>query len=279
MAPPGAENVAIAPGSQALIQILPRLRPPGRIWVAEPTYAEHALAWSTAGHTLSGPELIAPAGPQHRARVTELHDRATALPDVTVLVNPNNPDGQRLAPGTVVDMARRGARRGGWLVVDEAFADVAPELSVASHSGQPGLIVLRSFGKFFGLAGLRLGFALAEPALAARIAEAFGPWPVSGPALEIASAALADHHWITATRLRLAAAAQRLDAVLTRHGLEVIGGTSLYRLTCHRDASQIYQRLGNAGILVRRFENNPLWLRFGLPADNDAWSRLEEALT
>lgn len=257
---PGPEHVATAPGSQALIQLLPRLRPPGRVCVEEPTYAEHALAWSAAGHSV-GPFSPSP------------------LPDVTVLVNPNNPDGRRTTAGAVREMARRSGRRGGWLVVDEAFADVAPELSAAVHVGTPGLIVLRSFGKFFGLAGLRLGFALAEPALAARLREAFGPWPVAGPALEIARAAFADESWISSTRRRLAEAAARLDALLAARGLRVLGGTDLYRLASHDDAQAIFARLGAAGILVRRFEIDPHWLRFGLPPDEAAWRRLEEALT
>jgi len=256
---PGPEHVATAPGSQALIQMLPRLRPPGRVCVEEPTYAEHALAWTAAGHR-AGPFSPSP------------------LPDVTVLVNPNNPDGRRTTAGAVREMARRGGRRGGWLVVDEAFADVAPEISAAAHAGTPGLIVLRSFGKFFGLAGLRLGFALAEPALAARLREAFGPWPVSGPALEIARAAFEDEGWISSTRRRLAEAAARLDALLVARGLTVLGGTSLYRLAGHDAAQEMFARLGAAGILVRRFEIEPAWLRFGLPPDEAAWRRLDEAL-
>ena len=256
---PGPEHVAMAPGSQALIQMLPRLRPPCGVCVEGPTYAEHALAWTAAGHRV-GPFTPSP------------------LPDVTVLVNPNNPDGRQVAPGAVSDMAKRSGRRGGWLVVDEAFADVAPDISVASRTGAPGLIVLRSFGKFFGLAGLRLGFALAEPALAARIRDAFGPWPFSGPAIEIAGAAFGDQDWIAATRQRLAESAARLDALLQARGLTVIGGTSLYRLAGHDDAQQIFARLGAAGILVRRFEIDPSRLRFGLPADEPAWQRLETAL-
>ncbi|MEI7609198.1 MAG: threonine-phosphate decarboxylase CobD [Rhodospirillaceae bacterium] len=253
---PGPEHVASAPGSQALIQMLPRLRPPGRVRVIGPTYAEHALAWTAAGHRLD--------------------DAADA--DVTVLVNPNNPDGRRLAPCAILAMAREAAGRGGWLVVDEAFADVAPEISVAAQAGARGLIVLRSFGKFFGLAGLRLGFALAEPGLAARLREAFGPWAVNGLAVAVAMAAFADTAWTAATRTRLAEATDRLDALLGERGLVVTGGTSLYRLAAHPEAQAIFDRLGRAGILVRRFEIEPGWLRFGLPADDTEWRRLEGAL-
>ncbi len=256
---PGPEHVAIAPGSQALIQLLPRLRPPGTVAMRSPTYAEHALAWSATGH-----------------RVGPFTDLATA--DVCLAVNPNNPDGARIPPEKIIEAANCAAARGGWVVIDEAFADVAPEISVADKAGTPGLIILRSFGKFFGLAGLRLGFALAEPALAARIRDAVGPWAVSGPAVTIATKALADTPWITATKETLANGAARLDALLANSGLRVTGGTSLFLLATHPDAPALYQRLGAAGILVRRFVINPTWLRFGLPPDEAAWQRLAEAL-
>ena len=253
---PDAEHVAMAPGSQALIQMLPRLRRPGTVRVLGPTYAEHALAWAEAGHRLV--------------------EKETA--DVTVLVNPNNPDGRALAADAALALAERAAGRGGWLVVDEAFADVAPELSVAAHAGRPGLVVLRSFGKFFGLAGLRLGFALAEPTLAGRLQAAFGPWPVSGPAVAIAAAAFADPDWAAATRARLADSAARLTDLLGRSGLADGGGTTLFRLAIHPEAQRCFARLGAAGILVRRFEHEPTCLRFGLPADEEEWRRLGEAL-
>ncbi|MEI6557682.1 MAG: threonine-phosphate decarboxylase CobD [Rhodospirillaceae bacterium] len=256
----GGQHVAAAPGSQALIQLLPRLRPPGRVAVRGPTYAEHALAWSAAGHRL--------------CREGENGDDA----EVTVLVNPNNPDGRLTPPGTVLELARRAAGRGGWLVVDEAFADVVPEVSVAPRAGSPGLIVLRSFGKFFGLAGLRLGFALAEPALAADLRAALGPWAVSGPAVRVATGAFADGAWIASTRQRLAEASQRLDTLLAARGFGVLGGTGLYRLTAHPEAPALFERLGRAGILVRRFAIEPGWLRFGLPGNEAAWQRLGAAL-
>ena len=253
---PDAEHVAMAPGSQALIQMLPRLRPLGTVRVLGPTYAEHALAWSEAGHRLVEEEAV----------------------DVTVLVNPNNPDGRVLPADTVLALAERAAGRGGWLVVDEAFADVAPERSVAAHAGRPGLVVLRSFGKFFGLAGLRLGFALAEPALAAGLRAAFGPWPVNGPAVAVAAAAFADPDWSAATRARLADSAARLADLLGRAGFGDAGGTTLFRLAVHPEAQRFFARLGAAGILVRRFEIEPSWLRFGLPENEEEWRRLEEAL-
>lgn len=256
---PSADVVAAASGSQALIQLLPRLRTPGRVAVLGPTYAEHARCWALAGHDV---------------RMVEGVEEA----DVLVIVNPNNPDGRRWPAARLLELAEAQQARGGWLVVDEAFADMRPEDSLAAHAGKPGLVILRSFGKFFGLAGLRLGIALAPAGLAAALREAIGPWAVSGPGLAIATAALGDRHWIEATRRRLAAAAAELDRLLEGAGLRVAGGTELFRLVGDPRASALYRALGEAGILVRRFERRPDWLRFGLPGAAEDWQRLGVAL-
>ncbi len=268
---PSALHIAAAPGSQSVIQWLPRLRPPGRVAVLGPTYAEHAASWTAAGHHVSLLEMDRLPNPVER-----LYHESW---DTVVVVNPNNPDGRTLGPDQLRALAATQARRQGWLVVDEAFADLTPTASVTAAVGAPGLVVLRSFGKFFGLAGLRLGFALTEPDLAATLRQALGPWPVSGPAAMIARLALADQAWIAETRIRLAAAADRLDHMLTRHGLALLGGTSLFRLARTDAAQARFERLGQAGILVRRFDAHPHWLRFGLPADDAAWQRLEAALS
>lgn len=256
---PSAEVVAAASGSQALIQLLPRLRAPGRVAVLGPTYAEHARCWALAGHDVRMAEGVEEA-------------------DVLVIVNPNNPDGRHWPAARLLEIADAQVARGGWLVVDEAFADMRPEDSLAAHAGKPGLVILRSFGKFFGLAGLRLGIALAPSGLAAALREAIGPWAVSGPGLAIATAALGDRHWIEATRRRLAAAAAELDRMLEGAGLRVVGGTELFRLVEDPRAPALYRALGEAGILVRRFEGRADWLRFGLPDAAEDWQRLGVAL-
>ena len=259
---PGADNVVPAPGTQMLIQWLPRLRPPSRVAVVEPTYGEHAASWKAAGHEVTEVANI---------------DRAASA-DVVVITNPNNPDGRIVNPDELNDLADRLASNGGWLVVDEAFADTVPEVGLAGSVARPGRILLRSFGKFFGLAGLRLGFALASPDLAASLRAALGPWSVSGPAIEIGRRALADSDWIDATRNRLAEAASDLDTLLAGVGLRIIGGTALFRLAEHPRAPDLFERLGRAGILVRAFPDHPTWLRFGLPADQTATRRLRTSL-
>ncbi len=255
--------VVAAPGSQALIQWLPRLVPASRVAVVAPTYGEHAACWAAAGHAV---ETIAEA---------EVDDVAC---DVLVITNPNNPDGRRMAPERVLAVLDRRDGRAPLVVVDEAFADVAPEVSLAPWAGRPGLVVLRSFGKFFGLAGLRLGFALADPAMATALRRALGPWAVAGPAAAVAVTALGDDAWIAATRSRLASRSRDLDALLTAHGLPPVGGTDLFRLVEHPQASALFDHLAAAAILVRAFPERPDRLRFGLPGDDAEWARLAEAL-
>lgn len=258
---PAPAGVVAAPGTQSLIQILPRLRSRAGVAVVGPTYGEHAACWRAAGHAVRETDRLEPDGAE-----------------VVVVVNPNNPDGRRHEPTELLEVAGRLAGRGGLLVVDEAFADTDPALSVAPEAGAPGLVVLRSFGKFYGLAGLRLGFALAEPALTARLAKALGPWAVPGPAIWAGTQALRDAAWAEATRARLEREARVLDLALERHGLPVVGGTALFRLARHADAFRLHEALARRGIWVRRFDHAPEWLRFGLPGGEPACGRLDEAL-
>ena len=260
---PDAASVVAAPGSQALIQWLPRLVRPGRVAVLAPTYGEHAAAWAAAGHRVQAVPSLA---------------RADGAADVVVVTNPNNPDGRLVASDALIDQARRLAGRGGWLVIDEAFADVVPTASAAAAAGQDGLVVLRSFGKFFGLAGVRLGFLLAPLGLAAAMRTALGQWAVSGPAIAIASRAFGDRRWIAATRDRLAGDSVRLDRLLARYGVDVVGGTPLFRLLRDARAATLFDGLGRHGIYVRRFPEHANWLRLGLPGDEDGWTRLDCAL-
>ncbi|MDA8232692.1 MAG: threonine-phosphate decarboxylase CobD [Magnetospirillum sp.] len=258
---PSPEAVVAAPGTSAVIRALPRLRAPCRVAVVGPTYGEHAPAWATMGHDVY--------------EVSSLD--AVGRADVVVVVNPNNPDGRIVPRGPLEALADRLAAKGGLLVVDEAFADCTPAASVLPGL-RPGLMVLRSFGKFYGLAGLRLGFALGLPETMAPLAEALGPWAVAGPALAIGTRALEDIGWAAAALARLENMAWRLDGVLADRNLEVVGGTPLFRLARHRDARAVWERLGRAGILARAFADDPHLLRFGLPADDIALGRLAQAL-
>lgn len=260
---PSAAHVVPAPGTQILLPLVAGLVRPGRAAVISPAYGELARAAALAGHKV--------------AAVRDLG--AVGNAQLVLVGNPNNPDGRLFAPADLIGLADDLHVCGGLLIVDEAFMDVGPPgASLAGRRSRGNVVVLRSFGKFFGLAGLRLGFALAAPPLAARIAAALGPWAVSGPALAAGAKALADAAWIDKTRRRLAASAVRLDAVLSASGFAILGGTSLFRLARVRGANKLFRHLGRAGILVRIFPEHPDWVRFGLPANEASWRRLQTAL-
>jgi cobalamin biosynthetic protein CobC len=256
-----AAHVVAVPGTQAAIQWLPRLFTPTTVAILGPTYAEHARGWALAGHRVA--EVCDTAG---------LHSAT-----ICVVVNPNNPDGRILQAEPLLQLAAEKHRSGGVLVVDEAFADVTPGVSLAARSGAPGLVILRSLGKFFGLAGIRLGFVLAASPLSQALRQAMGPWAVSGEAIVIGEAALADRAWQAETRTHLARMRGALEEELGRIG-DVIGGTDLFCLLESPDAPYLFGQFGRSGIWVRRFASNPRWLRFGLPADDGARERLRRAL-
>ena len=261
----GTEHLLAVAGSQAAIQALPRLRNHSRISVLSPGYAEHAHAWRCAGHRVTP------------VSAKQLND---AMPpaDVLVLIHPNNPTGARFAPDRLLDWNARLAANGGWLVVDEAFMDATPDGSLATYCPRPGLILLRSIGKFFGLAGARAGFVLADPRFLAGLDELLGPWAVSAPARWAATRALADRGWQQSTRQHLLQAGKRLRDLLTRHGLAPDGGCGLFQWVCTPDAERLHQRLARQGILTRLFDDPPS-LRFGLPGSESDWARLDRQLT
>jgi cobalamin biosynthesis protein CobC len=245
-------------GAQAAIQLLPHLASRGRAWILGPTYNEYAAVFSAAGW-----------------EVAEVHDlEALAGADMAILANPNNPDGGRYQPKQLLELLPEVGR----LVVDESFADAVPELSLASHAGRQGLLILRSFGKFFGLAGLRLGFVIGSETDIAALAAMAGPWPVSGPAIAVGGRALSDRAWAKATSARLARDCARLDAEVAKLDWRLVGGTPLFRLYETGDANAAQEKLARTQIWSRIFPYHRGWLRLGLPGDEAEWRRLSLAL-
>lgn len=260
---PSAAHVVAAPGTQSLLCLVAGLVRRGRAAILTPTYNEHARAARLAGHSVIETRELAALGDA----------------DLAIVTNPNSPDGWLIDRETLLVLAAKLRARSGVLVLDEAFMDVGPPgFSLAGDVGRGNLVVLRSFGKFFGLAGIRLGFALLDRSSAVRLAARLGPWAVSGPALAVGAAALADTAWIEETRQRLSRASGRLDAILIGAGLGIPGGTALFRLVRTLAAPALFHHLGSAGILVRNFPDNVAWLRFGLPAHEEEWQRLQIAM-
>ncbi|WP_407113120.1 threonine-phosphate decarboxylase CobD [Bradyrhizobium sp. LMG 9283] len=245
-------------GAQAVIQLLPHLASPGRARILAPTYNEYAGVLSAVGWDVQ--------------EVAELDALAGA--DLAIVVNPNNPDGRCHAPKDLLALLPRVGR----LVIDESFADGVPQLSLAPEADRLGLLILRSFGKFFGLAGLRLGFAIGNAADIDRLAAMSGPWPVSGAAIAIGCRALRDDTWAEVTSERLARDCVRLDEMAQAQGWRLVGGASLFRLYETPDAQAAQEKLAHGHIWSRVFAQEPTWLRLGLPGHESEWTRLGEAL-
>lgn len=252
-----AAIVALA-GAQAAIQLIPHLSSPGRACIMSPTYNEHAGALHASGWDIK--------------EASQLHELFGA--DLAIVVNPNNPDGRHYTAEELLAVRSKVGR----LVVDESFADPYPNLSIAAEAGGEGLLVLRSFGKFYGLAGMRLGFALGCKADINALAELAGPWPVCGPALEIGADALANSAWAKATTTRLLGEINRMDEPASKAGWKIIGGTCLFRLYQTESAQKAQEKLAKHHIWSRIFPYSDSWVRLGMPGNEAEWERYTNAL-
>ncbi len=261
--PEGTHPLPVA-GVQAAIQMLPHLLE-GRVAVLGPTYGEYRHCFERAGRSVDEVQDICGISDHHR---------------VVIVVNPNNPDGRVIDRHRLLALAGDLEKRDGYLIVDEAFADLHPEISLAGSAGtQDGLIVLRSFGKYFGLAGMRMGFVLAQERVLEALRHLQGPWAVSGPALAIASALMRDECAIAAIDATIRERRSALEAVLSGAGLPIVGGTGLFVLVEHTGAHALHDQLCRNHILTRRFDYAPHWLRFGLCPDQESEQRLGRVLS
>lgn len=248
------ERAAVAvPGTDLALRLLAHLIGARSPAVVRPGYAGHAAAWPDAVAIRA--EWIEAAAGQH---------------DLIVLASPANPDGRVLDPA----MAERIVGRA-MLLVDEAYADPGPGFSAMPWDG---LVTLRSFGKFYGLPGLRLGFVIAPRPLAGRLRAMLGDWPVSMPAIAIGTAAYRDGAWREAQAGRIARQSAALDDLLAKAGLAVVGGTPLFRFAACDDAERLFRHLAERAILTRPFAGRPDRLRIGLPRDGEGLARLAAAL-
>ena len=264
----GSDKLLPVAGSQAAISTLPKLRQPSRVGVISPGYAEHARAWRGAGH-----EVVALDAADIESELEQL--------DVLVVINPNNPTGGVIPVLQLNRWLLELQNRGGWLVIDEAFIDTTPEQSMIDQVGSEGLIVLRSLGKFFGLAGVRVGFLFGWNQLLEELRDELDPWSVSGPAREVARRALEDRQWQRVNSQQLQNSGQRLASLLQSHGIHPSGGTSLFQYCITPAADRLFHLLAEQGVLVRYFAD-PKALRFGLPAlmegGESMWQRLDTVL-
>ncbi len=266
------------PGSQFAIQTLPSLFPGARVLMPVRGYAEHRAAWERAGHQISL---------YHDDELASLEERISGDKiDILLVINPNNPTTLKITPEQLRGWQQQLNKRGGCLIVDEAFMDVTPDQSLARYCPSAGLVVLRSLGKFFGLAGIRLGFVLAEQALLDQLSTALGPWAVSAPTRWVGAQALADKEWQQAQRLQLMASSGKLAGYLKdRLSEEKIFSLSHTGLFVSVDlplesGQAIYEGLAKQGILIRYFniDGQKACLRFGLLKAQADWVKFDQAL-
>lgn len=251
------------PGTQSAIQLLPRLLKPGkRAAILSPTYGEYGRSFALNAMPVDTISTLADISQDH---------------SLVVVVNPNNPTGRAFEPGVLIDLAIAMRNWGGVLVVDEAFGDCQPQLSLVAEVEQhDNLVIFRSFGKFFGMAGVRLGFVIARDAILQVFMDGIGPWAVSGPALALASNLLrADTDTI---RQQIARRSAGLERVLAGAGLQLAGSTPLFSLVEDAQAAALHDHLCRDHILTRIFDYAPHWLRVGLAPNEDCDQRLAASL-
>lgn len=289
----GGHNALPVAGSQAAIQCLPQVltsmrEGPGRVLLPKVGYKEHERAWQmqgwqieyygdNKGHTFehSG-ESSYDSGdvsvPVYDQQPTpEQIDRC----DVLLIINPNNPAAGLVPVEQLTVWLEALTLKGGYLIVDEAFMDMTPEYSMNAIDSR-SLIVLRSIGKFFGLAGIRAGFVFAPHRVRSAMQEMLGPWCLSGPARYVSTRALADIEWQKLQSVRLKRESTRLRQLLLSLG-EPIVGTSLFQCVYLPQAPLWFEHLCRHGVLTRLTDEGDA-LRFGLPADEGQWARLTGAL-
>ena len=261
---PSEGNLVAAPGTQALIQLLPRATQAKKVWIVGPTYNEYERVFGSLAEVIVSTEL----------------PRTVDDIDLIIVGSPNNPDVRVCDCAEVSALGRIIHTRGGFVLIDAAFCDVlsSDEAPPAALSDADGVVIFRSFGKFFGLAGLRLGFAVGGENVLNRFRTALGPWAVSGPALFVGAKALRDQAWINAARSRLSGKRACVENLLCQNGLTIVGATDLFVTTSQPSSALLAKSLAQRNILVRTFDYNPDWIRFGLPAEHTDFARLEKVL-
>jgi cobalamin biosynthetic protein CobC len=277
----GTGNIITTSGSQAVIARLPSLylnytkRLPNKIdvWLPVVGYKEHERSWHDAGFNI-----------KRYQNLPTFKD--LKLNAIVVVINPNNPTGELHQQHTLKALLKTVESLSGWLIIDEAFMDViTPNQTLIDLSTNKHLFVLRSIGKFFGLAGIRIGFLSAHSMWLLKLQQLSSPWEVNGPAQFIAEQALKDHTWQSAQRKTLIALSIKLEMLLTEtfadstnnclKNIEV-SGCGLFKTLVHPQATEIYQKFCHQGLYVRLCDENNA-LRFGIP-DQKQYKTLEKLL-
>jgi len=252
------EQVMCGNGSNSLIHLIPRVFRPRKIFIPIPTFSEYASAAADAGSEVVTLSLKERDGFRLDPVETAFAFRGV---DMAFLCNPNNPTGQLIPKADMLEIMRYSHEHGIRLVIDESFMDFIGSESIVKEAVQASnVICLRAFTKFFGMPGLRIGYAVSDEATVAALREGQEPWSVSIPAERAAIAALNDWGHIKKTlRLIEKERSRLLDALRLLPGVETFPGAANFLLIkcVSVDTHALRQKLGSRGMLVRDCSSFP----------------------
>ena len=271
------QNVVVSPGSQLSIRLLPQLFAKSKVALPVLGYQEHALSWKLAGHQLCFYQNV--------EELIQLIEDGKV--DHAVVINPNNPSCEKT---TKEKLSYISNSIKGVLLVDEAFMDfyqTAPSQIPESSFGSAislnaeNVIVVRSIGKFFGLAGLRLGFVIGLHPVLQKLQTLFQPWAINHASMLISRQALADTQWQEQQRLKIKAGAKQLEPLLFSLCQDFqelrIENTALFCSVFAQsiDVQKLHKQLAMLGVWTRMSnpDDKQAWLRFGLVGDMESFKQ------
>jgi len=249
-----ADTAAVS-GAQQIINLLPIcLKSCNSVTILGPTYSEYEKAFKSSGIKTQ--------------TVSEVSKLSSS--DIAIIVNPNNPTGKVIADEMLEDLSKKVRI----LIIDESFKMFSTRRTLNFSN----IIQINSLGKFFGLAGIRLGFVSGPSDFIKAVKEMLGPWPVSSLAAEIGIVALNDRVWISEMEKLLVTESNALHEACNSRNWELVGRTSLFHTYATSSCLEVEKQFAAHGIWVRTFDYSETWVRLGIPTSENQWERVKQAL-
>ena len=248
-----SSEIIMVPGAQMAINFLPfLLKGEGtEVRILTPTYNEYNYCFTNTGFKVNSCQ-----------KFNQLFNS-----DIAIIVNPNNPDGKIYEINELFELSKSVKI----LIVDESFIDSVECDSIVNQLNEDvsNIIVIRSFGKFFGLAGLRLGYVFSGKEIIRKFKRFFGPWQISKMSVKIATIAFSDDVWIKKTKNNLNEKANAIDNLMKKINWKITGGTNLFRLYSTSNSDLAQKLLAEKFIWSRKFSYSKKWIRLGIPNERD----------
>ncbi len=249
------KDTAAVQGAQQIISLLPIcLKNYNSVAILGPTYNEYEKAFKSS-------EIKAET-------VSEVSKLSSS--DIAIVVNPNNPTGKVIAEEILNDLSKKVRI----LIIDESFK----MFSSRRIQKFDNVIQINSLGKFFGLAGVRLGFVSGPSNFIKSVRGMLGPWPVSSIAAEIGKIALNDQAWISQMEKILLEGSDVLHRACNRKNWKLIGKTNLFHTYATSSSLKVEKQFAAHYIWIRTFDYSETWVRLGIPTSKYEWTRVRQAL-